>query len=175
MSKAFIKEDHDAVEELPASRSALPPGARNFLTPDGAARLGEELRHLIEDERGPLLAAREEPEAGCQLRRVDLRIHDLTQRLESAEIVHPPDDLTEVQFGATVTVRDGGGEEQEYRIVGPNEVDLEECWISAVSPLARALLGHRAGERVAFAAPVRGAAAGARNERSIVSVSYEGP
>jgi transcription elongation factor GreB len=51
--------------------------------------------------------------------------------------------------GATVLVRPGSAEEEAYRIVGVDEADPERGWISWISPLARARLSRRAGEKVA--------------------------
>ena len=57
-----------------------------------------------------------------------------------------------------VMIRDGDGMEDEYRIVGVDEVDLEAGWISWLSPLSKALIGRKVGEIVRFHAP-----AGKRN------------
>ena len=53
MSKAFTREESDgqALPEITPLPSALPPGARNLMTPDGAYRLRAELARLIEVER----------------------------------------------------------------------------------------------------------------------------
>jgi transcription elongation factor GreA len=57
-----------------------------------------------------------------------------------------------VRIGSLVRVRDRDGEE-EYTIVGGEEADLVSRRISTESPLAMALLGHAAGERVKVRAP----------------------
>jgi transcription elongation factor GreB len=148
MSKAFTKEDDDAVEEMFPLRPALPPGAVNYLTPEGERLLRKKLAWLAEEERPPLLAAKEDETARRRLRQVEAQMRDLAQRLEEAVVMPPPVGRREVNFGATVTVRDQSGVEFEYRIVGVNEAELEECWISAASPLARLLMGRRTGDRV---------------------------
>jgi transcription elongation factor GreB len=51
-----------------------------------------------------------------------------------------PAEKTRVFFGAWVTLEDLKGEEVEYRIVGPDETDAAQHYISMDSPLARALL-----------------------------------
>ena len=58
----------------------------------------------------------------------------------------PPPDT--VLLGATVTLLDPHGVRAEHRIVGADETDLGPGWISWVSPLARALIGARVGQRV---------------------------
>jgi transcription elongation factor GreB len=48
-----------------------------------------------------------------------------------------------VYFGAWVRIEDGEGQETEFRIVGPDEIDPARRYVSMDSPLARALLGRR--------------------------------
>jgi transcription elongation factor GreB len=59
----------------------------------------------------------------------------------------------EVQFGVTVTVRADSGELEQYRIVGVDEVDFAKGWVSWASPIARALMQARVGDRVALETP----------------------
>ena len=148
MSKAFTRESDD----LPATpvrttiQPALPPGARNYLTQEGAERLQKELVELSTVER-PRLAAR--ADAITLLRQVDERIRYLQEGLQGAEIIHPDDMPSDrVRFGKTILVRTGDGRETEYRIVGVAESDVERGRISWISPLAKALLQARPGERV---------------------------
>lgn len=52
MNKAFVKEtDHDPDDDLEEVGPALPSGAKNYMTPDGHARLERELKALLYDER----------------------------------------------------------------------------------------------------------------------------
>ena len=63
------------------------------------------------------------------------------------EVVPPPArEPDRVVFGTTVTVREAGGTEKKYRIVGIDESDPTRGWVSWISPLARALVGKRQGE-----------------------------
>ena len=57
-----------------------------------------------------------------------------------------------VRFGSTVSVVQNGSPET-YRIVGVDEIDLDRDHISWLSPLARALMGRRAGDKITFRAP----------------------
>lgn len=156
MSRAFVREsDFDQLPELPAQAAALPPGAKNYLTPAGAARLTTELMHLLDERRPPLVtAAPEDVDAKRELQAVDRRIRYLQQSLRAAEIVtsdSAPKDV--VRFGATVTVGEPGGGESTYRIVGVDETDTLASAISWVSPLARALMNTRVGDTVVFETP----------------------
>ena len=59
----------------------------------------------------------------------------------------------EVQFGATVSIRNQQGEEMDYAIVGVDETDWERNHMSWLSPIAKALLKRRVGEHVRFRTP----------------------
>src|SRR4051794_20539164 len=158
MSKAFTREESDgqALPEIAPLPSALPPGARNLMTPDGADRLREELARLTEQERPALAADKTDPEAKRRLAMLDQRILQLQQSLESAEVISPPPgDAKSVTFGATVKIRSEEGNEV-FRIVGVDETDQEHGRISYLSPVARALMNARVGERVEFKYPCGG-------------------
>jgi transcription elongation factor GreB len=47
-----------------------------------------------------------------------------------------------------------GATVEQFRLVGVDEVDLDQNYISWLSPLAKALLGKRIGERVQFRSPL---------------------
>lgn len=147
MSKAFTREDDAPELPLPARQaSALPPGAKNYMTPDGAERLRNEIARLLEQRR-----TTDAPEAR---RLLDNQIRNLEKSLNSATIVEPPPQpWTQVRFGATVTVRDQNGEEFQYRIVGVDETDIDRGWVSWCSPIARALLNANLGQRIALKVP----------------------
>jgi transcription elongation factor GreA len=57
-----------------------------------------------------------------------------------------------VRVGSRVRVRDADWED-EFALVPDHEADAHASRVSADSPIGRALLGHRAGERVRFRAP----------------------
>lgn len=158
MSKAFTRESDDAPEKPITARaqSSLPPGAKNYLTPDGAERLREELERL-ENDKGA--------NAGAAVEQRKLQIEEC---LRTAEIVEPPAKPWEqVRFGATVTVRNKAGSETRYRIVGVDETDIDRDWVSWLSPIAKALLKARLGERVRFRFPA------GEDELEIVGITYE--
>ncbi|MBI3413736.1 MAG: GreA/GreB family elongation factor [Verrucomicrobia bacterium] len=170
MSKAFTRESDDAADEPARARvpSPLPPGAKNYLTPGGAARLREELDRLIQTERPRVAQLPDETERKRRLQFMDERIHQLGQSLATAEVTPPPQTPDGVvRFGATVTVRERDGSESSYRIVGVDETDSDRDWVSWLSPIARALLGARVGQRVRFKFPA------GEKELEIVSVAYE--
>jgi transcription elongation factor GreB len=52
-----------------------------------------------------------------------------------------------------VTVRESDGNETRYRIVGVDEMDLDNNWVSWMSPIAKALLNRKCGQRIRFKFP----------------------
>jgi transcription elongation factor GreB len=129
MSKAFTREDDDAPEvpEFIPPASTLEPGAKNYITLEGAQKLRDELQRLVEVTRPELADARGDPDAKRQLARLDQRIVQLEESLQSAEIVPAPSGPADVvRFGATVSVRESDGTETSYRIVGGHGSQLGE-------------------------------------------------
>ena len=61
--------------------------------------------------------------------------------------------VDQVFFGATVTYADSKGVERTVSIVGQDEVDPARGHISWISPVARALIKSREGDRVSFRTP----------------------
>ena len=152
MSKAFTRENDDIEEETALSKATLPIGSRNYMTADGAERLKNELAALLGRRRQFEEAGEDGRE---ELRRTNVRIQTLSQTLANADVVPPSGEpIGEVRFGTFVTIRDDDGTEDEYRIVGADEVDFGAGWISWLSPLAKALIGRKVDEIVRFLAPV---------------------
>ncbi|MEY2529349.1 MAG: transcription elongation factor GreB [Verrucomicrobiota bacterium] len=170
MSKAFTRDENEGPEipDVPPTASLIAPGAKNYITPKGAQRLRDELQQLVEVTRPPLSDARDDPDAKRQLARLDQRIRQLEESLQSAEIVGPSGGQENVvRFGATVTVRASNDEETAYRIVGVDEADAENNWVSWMSPIAKALLNRKGGERIRFKFP------SGEETLEIKEVSYE--
>lgn len=133
MSKAFTKEDVDLPERVGRARSSggLPPGAVNYITARGARRLEEELAELR------------------RLAENTVRIAELERILASTVMVESPDPpFTSVAFGASVTVENGRGKIERYRIVGVDELGLYNDAVSWISPDGRTLLAAELGQRV---------------------------
>ena len=143
MSRAFVDESASESREndAPGLKIPLPPGAKNYVTPEGAARLEAELAQL--------LAA-----APPRLREAERRIEYLTRMRAVMEVVAPSTaDPQRVVFGTAVTVRDAAGAERTYRIVGVDESNPARGLVSWISPLARALVGKKAGEQARVTLP----------------------
>lgn len=147
---------------------ALPPGAKTHLTASGAQRLKAELEQLVQQERPQWTNRIDDPDAKRRLLILDSRIEELRQVLGTATTVEsPPQPWEQVRFGATVTVRNRKGAEEQYRIVGAAELDADRGWVSTASPIGRVLLNARLGQRVRFKFPT------GEDELEIVRITYE--
>lgn len=170
MSKAFTREENDGpdIPDLPPLSPVLAPGARNYITAAGAQKLRDELQRSVEITRPSLASSSDDPDAKRQLAKLDRRIMQLEESLHSADIVSPPEGPAEVvHFGTTVTVREGDGNEATYRIVGVDEIDIDRGWVSWLSPIAKALLNNKRGQRVRFKFP------SGEETLEIVDIRYE--
>ncbi len=143
------------------------PAGTALITPEGEARLRAELHELWHVRRPQVTQAVSEAAAQGDrsenaeytygkkmLREIDSRVRFLSKRLEKLQVVDSrPSDTGKVYFGAWVTLEDEDGEQQRYRIVGPDELDLRLNLISIDSPLARSLLGKPLDAEVQVQAP----------------------
>lgn len=84
-----------------------------------------------------------------ELRGIDRRIRYLQKRMPDLKVVsQKPDVQDKVFFAAWVRLETEEGNEVEYRIVGPDEIDHKQQYISIDSPLAKALLGKEQDDEV---------------------------
>lgn len=83
---------------------------------------------------------------------LETKIARLRERISSAEVVEEAEADGIVAFGCTVTVSDGASE-RRWKIVSSHDASPSTGSISADSPVARALLGLREGERARVALP----------------------
>jgi len=145
VSKAFTKDDRPDEPLVVRRRPALPDGVPNYVTQRGMRLLREQLA-LAEGAHRT----------------------ELEQRLASAVLAPPPGARGEIRFGAKVTLRSGEGQVRTIQIVGVDEADPAAGSIAFVAPLARALLGHGAGDTVTVRAP------GGTEDLEIIAVEYDG-
>jgi transcription elongation factor GreB len=102
-----------------------------------------------------------------ELREIDRRIRYLQKRMPDLKIVDSvPANLEQVFFGAWITLEDEAGVEKVYRIVGADELDHTQGWISMDAPLAKALIKKFVDDEVQVRTP------GGLCTYVIVEVSY---
>jgi transcription elongation factor GreB len=184
MSKAFTRETDSDEDDDGGVLPPLPVGGKNYITPQGYARLRTELLALIDEERPKVVEVvhwaasnGDRSENGDyiygkkRLREIDRRIRFLTKRLEIAEVTDPSlhHGHDQVFFGATVTyAEEDTGEERTVTILGIDEADSAQGQVSWISPIARALLKAREGDVVKLVTPL-----GAKDVE-ILKVEYPG-
>ncbi len=150
-------------------RPPVQPGSQ-YITPEGALRLRHELQVLWHEERPRVTQAVAEAAAQGdrsenaeytygkkRLHEIDRRVRFLRQRLEGMTIVDPlaagHRDARRVYFGAWVQVLEPNGEPRWHRVVGPDEFDMADDYISMDSPLGKSLLGKRVDDEITVSLP----------------------
>ena len=138
-----------------------------YLTPEGLKKLQEELDYLrnvrrpqvaqhIHDAKadGDISENAGYDEAKNEQAFVEGRIKTIEAMLRKAIIIEESGSTHEVQLGSSVTIKEVDGDELEtYQIVGSAEVDPANGKISNVSPLGKALLGRRVGDKITVQTP----------------------
>ncbi|OCL28570.1 transcription elongation factor GreA [Orenia metallireducens] len=142
---------------------------RIVISQEGLDKLKEELQHLrgpkrkeiakrIKEARalGDISENSEYDDAKNEQAFIEGRIRELEQMLKNAEVINTENiDTGKVSLGTTVKVKDlEFDEEEEFKIVGPTEVDPDENRISNVSPIGKGLIGHKVGDTVEIEVPV---------------------
>ena len=141
---------------------------RTPITKEGYENLKKELEHLKKVERPKNIKAIEEARAHGDLtenaeydaakdrqRFLENRINELGYKLGNADIIDydsSPKDT--VVFGCKVVMENiDTGENVEYKLVGPDESDINKKRISISSPLGKAILGKKPGDEITLQAP----------------------
>lgn len=138
-----------------------------FLTAEGEKDLREELTRLINVERISLAARlRDAIQMGDLSENADYkkakedqgflegRIQEVEYILRNATIIK--DNITsrdKVSVGALVTIQEGEDTPEEYHLVGASEADPRNGKISHVSPIGKALMDRRVGDKVEVKTP----------------------
>ncbi len=117
----------------------------------------EEIKEQIAVARGfgDLSENAEYDEARNEQAKVEARIVELEALIENAEIIDESNmDTRTISLGSVVALHDeDDDEDMTYSIVGSNQADPLEMKISDQSPIGRALMGKRAGDRVIVETP----------------------
>ena len=132
-----------------------------FITPAGFARIRAEYDALFGTERPKLVetiawaaANGDRSENGDyiygrkRLRELDRRLGYLSKVMKNAKVVDPSNqqERDQVRFGATVELADEDDRRRTITLVGDDEADASAGLIGWSAPLARALIGARAGD-----------------------------
>ena len=139
-----------------------------ILTEEGYAKLTEEIEYLTTTKRrevaerikearefGDISENSEYDDAKNEQAQLFYRIQSLEQKLRNARVVDTEHLSTDtVSIGARVTLKDTKSKAvREYSIVGSAEADPLTFKLSNESPVGRAILGHKPGDKVTVAVP----------------------
>lgn len=142
MSRGFIKEgDQEEIPMVPP-RAHLPKGMPNYVTREGLEALNKE-REDLENER---VAA-----SGNYIMSnfIDAKMKLLIDRINTAvEVDMTKANKETVSFGAYVKYNG-----RTVRIVGVDEADFSKGLLSFISPVAKALVGRKVGEKFEIKIP----------------------
>jgi transcription elongation factor GreA len=152
------------------------------LTTNGAELLRQELQRLKTVERPNAITAIAEARTHGDLSEnaeydaakerqsfIEGRIKEVEAKLGNAQVIDPKllDAEGRCVFGATVDLEEKNGEAVTYQIVGDDEADIKKGKISVGSPIARAIIGKYAGDRVEVQTP------GGVRKYEVLEVRYE--
>jgi len=147
MSRGFVKEDDQ--EEIPMvpPRADLPPGVTNYVTPAGMNELLAEKQQLTDEKQH--LSQTSDNEKRIALNHINAKLQLLNNRIAEAKVVNlTQQPQNEVRFGARVTLKmEVAKTTQTFQIVGVDEANVSKGKISFLSPLAKALLNKKTGEK----------------------------
>jgi transcription elongation factor GreA len=139
--------------------------AENLMTEEALAQLRAELEQLETEGRARIAADIKTARAFGDLSEnaeyhaakdaqahLETRIARLREQVTSAQIVVPTGGDV-IGFGSTVEVTDDSGRKRVYRLVSSHEGNPAEGLLSVDSPVAKALMGKRSGEKAMVQVP----------------------
>lgn len=123
----------------------------DYLRTEKRAEVADRLRNAMED--GELIENAELEAAKNEQSFVEGRIKELEILLANAKLIDENTSNDTIQVGSKVQVKEDGFDPEDYVIVGHAEADPRLGRISNESPLGKALLNHKAGDKVKVDAP----------------------
>jgi transcription elongation factor GreA len=137
-----------------------------YISAEALEKLKAELEHLKKFKRrevadkiqaaiqlGDLSENAEYHDAKDELGMLEGRISTIDDQIKNAVIIEEGKGKRDaIEIGCSVEL-EVDGQQLKYTIVGPNEADPAQGYISNETPLAEALMSHKAGEQVEFEAP----------------------
>ena len=125
----------------------------NYLTKVRRPEIAERLRQALEDG-GELTENTEYEDAKNEQAFIEGEIVRIDRILRNAKLIEATGDTNKVHIGSVVKVKEKGTDDvEEYRLVGAAEANPREGKISTESPLGKALLGSKVGDKVKIKAP----------------------
>lgn len=135
------------------------------LTNEGISELKAELDDLTSrrsDIAEAIKTAREQGDLGenaeyqaarSEQERVETRISEIEHILNNAALIKKPKADSKVQLGSEVELKNAGGKAKNFQVVGTVEADPLKGKISDESPIGKALIGKKVGDKVEISTP----------------------
>lgn len=137
------------------------------LTAEGYRELKERLDHLTTDRRREIAQAIKEAREFGDLSEnaeydaakneqaiLEDEIAELEEQLRDAKVIEKGDQPRgEVAIGSTVTIKGAKNRELKFKLVGSAEADPDQNRLSNESPIGRAVLGGKKGDKVDVSTP----------------------
>ena len=148
MSRGFVKEDDQEEVPIVPQRAYLPEGVTNFVTPCGMDQLLVEKQMLVNEKNN--LNNADENEKRIALNYINAKLQLLNNRIIEAKIVNlSGQPQNEIRFGATINLKiEASKDIQTFQIVGVDEADISKGKVSFISPIAKALISKKIGDKV---------------------------
>lgn len=142
MSRGFVKEGDQEEVPMVLPRAFLPKGTPNYVTPEGLKKLHDEMKTL----------KKQWTDAGSNYvtkNYLDAKMLQLSERINTAVLIDPSKSNPDVvSFGMYVKYND-----KVIRIVGVDEADASKGLVSFISPIAKALIGKKKGDKFEIKVP----------------------
>jgi len=141
---------------------------KNYVTKKGYDQLQSQLDRLVRvdareaiemiadaKDKGDLSENAEYEAAKAYQESVQIKIHQLSEKLRNSEIISTPKDVTSVGMLTQVELKNHtNGQNMIWSLVPENEIDIKNGKISFNSPIAAGLIGRKVGEMVDVKVPV---------------------
>ena len=148
MSRGFVKEDDQEEVPIVPQRAHLPEGVTNFVIPFGMNQLLAEKQVLVNEKNN--LNNTNENEKRIAENYINAKLQLLNNRIVEAKIVNLNEQpQNEIRFGAMISLKiEESKNIQTFQIVGVDEADISKGKVSFISPIAKALISKKIGDKV---------------------------
>ncbi|NQV52660.1 MAG: GreA/GreB family elongation factor [Flavobacteriales bacterium] len=150
MSRGFVKEDDQEEPPFVPPRASLPSGVDNYVTSEGLAQLKLEREELIKSRKETRTLSERDRRRENTV--IDVKISQLDERIDSAQLIAPHENPTEVRFGVQVSFESLSpkGPPRKFKVVGVDEANIRALKVAFTAPIVQAMMGKRVGETFVF-------------------------
>ncbi len=150
MSRGFVKEDDQEEPPFVPPRASLPLGVDNYVTSEGFELLKQEREELLQSRKKTLSLSERDRRRENTV--IDVKISQLDERIDSAQLIEHNEHPSEVRFGVEVSFKPVSpkGPLRTFKIVGVDEANIRVLKVSFTAPIVQAMMGKHVGDTFAF-------------------------